>query len=83
MEGSDSYSSIGQWKTCAPVCSYGYQGASENPHQLALTHKLLEAVICEARICGTGHPVILSGDFNVDPMLIPVVAEAVGGGRFV
>ena len=62
---------------------YGYQGASEDPHKLALTNKLLQAVICEAHVCGIGQPVIIAGDFNVDPGLIPVVAKALRGGRLV
>ena len=62
---------------------YGYQGASEDPNKLALTNKLLEAVICEARVCGSGQPVIFAGDLNVQPGLIPVVAKAFGCGRLV
>ena len=48
----------------------GYQGAAEDPHKLALTNKLLEAVICEAKSCGTGQPVIIAGDFNGEPSVI-------------
>ena len=62
---------------------YGYKGASEDPNKLALANKLLQAVICEARDCGTGQPVIFAGDFNVELGLIPVVAKAFGSGRLV
>ena len=62
---------------------YGYQGASEDPCKLALTNKLLESAICEARVCGTGQPVIFAGDLHVRPGLIPVVANAFECGRLV
>ena len=54
---------------------YGYQGSCDDPHELALTNKLLEAVICEAKVCGTGQPVVITGDLNVEPSVIPVTAE--------
>ena len=44
---------------------------------------MLEAAICEARVCGTGQPVIFAGDLNVQPGLILVVAKAFGYGRLV
>ena len=44
---------------------YGYQGSSDDPQKLLLTNKLFEAVIGEAKVCGTGQPVIIVGDFNV------------------
>ena len=62
---------------------YGYQGASEDPNILALTNKLLESAICEARVCGTGQPVMFAGDLNVLPALIPEVVKAFEGGRLV
>ena len=58
---------------------YGYQGSSDDTHKLALTSKLLEAVICEARVCGTGQPVIIAGDLNVEPSLVSVTASCLGG----
>ena len=56
---------------------YGYQGSSDDSHKLSLTNKLLEAVIGEARACGSGQPVIISGDLNADPSVIPVTAKAI------
>ena len=53
----------------------GTMGASDDPHELALTNKHLEAVICEAKACGTGQPVIISGDLNAEPSVIPVNAK--------
>ena len=55
---------------------YGNQGSCDDPHKLALTNKLLEAVIREAKVCGSGQPVVITGDFNVEPSVIPVVAKA-------
>ena len=62
---------------------YGYQGAADDPHKLALTNKLLEAVICEARVCGTGQPVILTGDLNAEPLHISITAKALRCGHLV
>ena len=45
---------------------YGYQGSFGDPHKLSLTNKLLEAVIGEARVCGSSQPVIITGDLNAD-----------------
>ena len=55
---------------------YGYQGSSDDTRNLSLTNKLLEAVIGEAKACGTGQPVIIAGDLNSDPSVIPVTAKA-------
>ena len=62
---------------------YGYQGASDDPHKLALTNKLLEAVICEEKACGTGQPVIISGDLNAEPLIIPVTAKVLKCGHLI
>ena len=62
---------------------YGYQGFSDDPHKLSLTNKLLEAVISEAKVCGTGQPVNVAGDFNAEPSVIPVTAKAMQCGYLV
>ena len=46
---------------------YGYQGSSDDYQKLALTNKLVGAVICEARVCGTGQRALVAGDLNVEP----------------
>ena len=58
---------------------FGYRGSGEDPHKLALTNSLLEAVLCEASACGTGQLVILS-DVNAEPSVIPVAAKALKCG---
>ena len=55
---------------------YGYQGSCDDAHKLSLTNKLMEAVIGEAKACGVGQPVVVAGDLNVEPTLIPVTAKA-------
>ena len=55
---------------------YGYQGSCDDPHKLALTNKLMEAVIGEAKVCGACQPVVISGDLNAEPLFIPVTAKA-------
>ena len=62
---------------------YGYQGSSDNSHKLLLTNKLLEAVIGEAKACGTGQPVVIAGDLNAEPSVIPVAAKALQCGFLV
>ena len=48
---------------------YGYQGADNDPEKLQLTEHLFAAVLAEARLCCAGQPVVLAGDFNVEPWL--------------
>ena len=51
---------------------YGYQGAEEDADQLQLTDKLLQAVLAEAQVVCVGQPMLIAGDFNADPAVIPV-----------
>ena len=41
------------------------------------------AVICEARVCGTEQPVLVAGDLNVEPQVIPFTAKALKFGHLV
>ena len=50
---------------------YGYQGAENDPEKLQLSEHFFAAVLAEARMCCSGQPVILAGDFNADPLLSP------------
>ena len=60
------------------VC--GYQGAEADSQTLALTNKLLEEVLGEAKACGTGQSVINYWRFSMTslwpflrlPRLLPV-----------
>ena len=65
---------------CLFVC--GYQGAEEDAEKLQLSDKLVQAVLAEARVC-TGQPVLIAGDLNADPAVIPCLATAISEGRFV
>ena len=51
---------------------YGHQGADEDADQLQLTDKLLQAVLAEAQVVCIGQPMIIAGDLNADPAVIPV-----------
>ena len=42
---------------------YGHQGAENDPENLQLTDHLFAAVLAEARMCCSGQPVILAGEF--------------------
>ena len=44
----------------------GYQGVDTDPYVLQLTHALMQAALQEARVCSTGQPFVLVGDFDVD-----------------
>ena len=62
---------------------YGYQGADNDPEKLQLTEHLFAAVLAEARLCCAGQPVVLAGDFNVDPIVIPSLAKGISDGHWV
>ena len=62
---------------------YGYQGAGNDPEKLQLTDHLFAAVLAEARMCCCGQPVILAGDFNADPIVIPSLAKGISDGQWV
>ena len=53
---------------------YGYQGAEEDAGHLKLTEKLLQAVLAEAQVVCTGQPLLIAGDLNADPAVIPCLA---------
>ena len=56
---------------------YGYQVADNDPEKLQLTEHLFAAVLAEARLCCAGQPVVLAGDFNVEPLVIPSLAKGI------
>ena len=60
---------------------YGYHGAESDPEKLQLSEHLFAAVLAEAKMCCAGQPVILVGDFNVDPTVIPSLAKGIMNGQ--
>ena len=62
---------------------YGYQGGEEDAEKLRLTDHLLQAVLVEAHIVCTGQPMLIAGDLNADPAVIPCLAKGISAGRFV
>ena len=62
---------------------YGYQGAEEDADQLQLTDKLLQAVFAEAQVVCVGQHLLIAGDLNADPAVIPCLAKGISAGRFV
>ena len=62
---------------------YGYQGAEEDAHKLQLTDKLLQAVLAEAQVVCIGQPMLIAGDPNADPAVIPCLAKGISAGRYV
>ena len=62
---------------------YGCQGAEEDPDQLKLTDKLLQAVSAEAQVVCVGQPLLVAGDLDADLAVIPCLAKRISVGRFV
>ena len=62
---------------------YSYQGAEEDAGKLQLTDRLLQAVLVEAQVVCVGQPVLIAGDLNDDPAVIPCLAKGISAGRFV
>ena len=54
---------------------YGYQEAEEDADQLRLTDKLLQAVLAEAQVVCIGQPMLIAGDLNADPAVIPCISK--------
>ena len=62
---------------------YGYQGAEEDAEKLRLTDRLLQAVFAEAQVVCIGQPMLIAGDLNADPAVIPCLAKGISAGRYV
>ena len=70
-----------EWFTFFVV--YGYQGAEEDAEKLRLTDRLLQAVLAEAQVVCVGQPMLIAGDLNADPAVIPCLAKGMSAGRYV
>ena len=62
---------------------YGYQGAEEDAEKLRLTDRLLQVVLAEAQVVCVGQPMLIAGDLNADPAVIPCLAKGISAGRYV
>ena len=62
---------------------YGYQGAEDDAEKLQLTDRLLQAVLAEAQVVCVGQPMLIAGDLNADPAVIPGLSKGISSGRFV
>ena len=60
-----------------------HQGAESDPENLQLTDHLFAAVSAEAKMCCAGQLVILVGDFNADPTVIPSLAKGILNGHWI
>ena len=76
-----SLGSVGFLRTTLPTAQggvvhlfvvYGYQGAEEDVEKLRLTDRLLQAVLAEAQVVCVGQPMLIAGDLNADPAVIPL-----------
>ena len=62
---------------------HGYQGAEEDAEKLRLTDRLLQAVLAEAQLVCVGQPMLVAGDLNADPAVIPCLGKGISAGRYV
>ena len=62
---------------------YGYQGAEDDAEKLRLTDRLLQAVLAEAQVVCIGQPMLITGDLNADPAVIPCLPKGIFAGRYV
>ena len=60
---------------------YGYQWAEEDAEKLRLTDHLRQAVLVEAQMVCIGQPMLIAGDLNADPAVVPCLAEGTSVGR--
>ena len=74
---------VGKGRVVHVVVVYGFQGADGDPEKLARTDQLFQAVMCELRVVGDGHPFLLLGDFNIEPFKIPCLAKGILDGLIV
>ena len=58
-------------------------GAEEDPEKLSLTDRLFEAQRAEAQVVCVGQPMLVVGDLNADPEVIPCLAKGIASGRLV
>ena len=62
---------------------YGYQVAEEDAEKSRLTDRLLQAFLAEAQVVRVGQPMLIAGDLNADPAVIPCLAKGISAGRYV
>ena len=74
---------VGRGRVVHVVVVYGFHLPDCDPEKLAHTEQLFQAVLCELRVVGEGHPQLLLGDFNVEPSKVPCLAKGVSEGFFV
>ena len=51
-------------------------------NKLQLTYKLLQAVLAEAQVVCIGQPMLIAGDLNAGPAVIPCLAKGISSGRY-
>ena len=74
---------VGGGRVVHVMVVYGFQGADSDQEKLVRTDQLFQAVMCELRVVGDGHPFLLLGDFNIEPFKIPCLAKRISDGSIV
>ena len=73
----------GKGESGSSVRSLWVSRSGEDSEKQQLTDKLLQAVLAEAQVVCVGQPMLIAGDMNADPAVIPCVAQGISAGRFV
>ena len=81
--GFENHSSYWERRSGSSFCCLWLSGAEEDSDPLLLTDKFLQAVLAEAQVVCIGQPVLIAGDLNADPAVIPCLAKGISAGRFV
>ena len=62
---------------------YGYQVVEGDAEKLQLIDRLLQAVLAEAQVVCIGQPMLIAGDLNADPAVVPCLSKRISSGRYV
>ena len=57
------------------------RGREEDSEKPSHTDQLLRAVLAEAQVVCVGQPLLIVGDFNADPGVIPCLAKGISSSR--
>ena len=64
-------------------CRLWISGTEEDAEKLQLADRLLQAVLAEAQVVCIGQPMLIAGDLNADPAVVPCLAKGISAGRYV
>ena len=63
-------------------CHLWFSGSITDPEKLRLTEKLLDFVLCELAVVGSGQACLTAGDLNVEPARVPSLQKGIMAGHW-